>query len=337
MNRNTPLPESLIQAAIGWAVRLNYSQPTDQDHLAFEQWLRTDPLHSVAWQRVSGLKGFQDELGTLPPQLARNTLQTAQELRANSRTASRRTAVKLLSWAGIAVTTGWMAHEQAPWQRVLADVSTDVGKQKTLQLDDDSTIVLNTDSAINIDLANANRLITLRRGEILITTGADAQAVARLGSKRPFWVHTPFGHIQALGTRFTVRLGDERAHISVQESAVQLHPAAGGQTDIVHAGENRWLTQDGTQAAKPQGFEADDWAKGIIAGNNIRLQDLLAEMERYRHGRIVCDPRVADLRVSGLFHVNDTDRALQFLMQTQPVRITYRTRWWVIVGPDESR
>lgn len=331
------LPEPLIQAAIGWSVRLNYSQPTDQDRQAFEQWLRADPLHGVAWQRVSGLDGFQDKLGALPPRLASDTLQTAQDLRAGNRAADRRTAVKLLSWTGIAVATGWLAREHAPWQRVLADASTGVGEQKALRLGDGTVIVLNTDSAIGIDLASASRLISLWRGEILITTGPDAETAARLGGRRPFWVHTPFGRMQALGTRFTVRLGDERARVSVQEGAVQLHPANGGAAVIVRADESRWLTEDGTQAAEPQGFEADGWAEGVIAGKNIRLQDLLAEMERYRHGRIVCDPRVADLRVSGLFHVNDTDRALQFLVQTQPVSVTYRTRWWVRVGPDERR
>ncbi|MFT4194841.1 FecR family protein, partial [Ottowia sp.] len=316
MTSGPPLPESLVQAAIGWSVRLNYSQPTDQDRQAFEQWLRANPLHGVAWQRVSGLKGFQAELGALTPRLARDTLQTAQDLRENSRAAGRRTAAKRLAWAGIAVASGWLAREQVPWQRVLADASTGVGEQKTLRLADGTVLVLNTDSAIGIDLSGDSRLVTLRRGEILVTTGADADALAHQGAKRPFWVATPFGRMQALGTRFTVRLDDGRARVSVQEGSVALHPAGRDASVVVPAGESRWLAEGGTQPAEAQGFGADDWAEGVIAGKNIRLQDLLAEMARYRPGRIVCDPRVADLRVSGLFHIRDTDQALQFLIQT---------------------
>jgi transmembrane sensor len=330
------LPDSLIDAAIGWAVRLNYSQPTAKDQHDFEQWLRSDPLHGVAWQRMNDLKGFKSDLGALPPALARDALNAAQALR-DGRANSRRAALKLFSLLGIAVATGWLAREHLPWQRVLADASTGVGEQKTLRLDDGSVIVLNTDSAIGIDLSGGSRLIALRRGEILVTTGPDVEAAARLGGKRPFWVSTPFGRMQALGTRFTVRLDEERARISVQEGAVALHPAGGGTSVVVPAGQSRWLLAGGTQPAESQGFGADDWAEGVIAGKNIRLQDLLAEMERYRPGRIVCDPRVAELRLSGTFHVNDTDRALQFLMQTQPVSVTYRTRWWVMVGPDERR
>ncbi|CAG9933956.1 FecR domain-containing protein [Candidatus Nitrotoga arctica] len=325
------LPESVIDAAITWAVRLNYNAPTVQDRHAFERWLHADLLHGIAWQRVHSLKGFQSDLGALPPKLALDALQTAQAGREH-RSLSRRNAMKLLSLAGIAVTAGWIVREQTPWQRLLADVSTGIGEQKTLHLDDGSVIVLNIDSAISTDLVGPRRLVVLRRGEILITTGADAGMPA----KRPFWVYTPFGRMQALGTRFVVRLDKERARISVQQGAVELHPADGGVPAVVQAGESRWLMDDGTAPAELQGFEADGWAEGVIAGKNILLQDLLAELARYRPGRIVCDPRVADLRLSGLFHVKETDRALQFLVQTQPISVTYHTRFWVTVGPREA-
>lgn len=328
-----PLPDGLVQAAIGWSIRLDYNEPSERDRQAFERWLQADPLHGLAWQRVSGLKGFEAELRGLPPGLARAALQTAQDLRARERAAGRRTAVKLLSGAGLAVATAWLAREQGLWQRLLADASTGIGEQRSLSLADGSTVMLNTDSAISIDFDGDSRLIQLRRGEILVNTGPDSEAVARSGGKRPFWVLTPFGRIQALGTRFTARLGDGHARISVQEAAVVLHPADGGGAGILSEGESCQLMKDGMQPAEPQGFTADGWAEGVIAGRNIRLGDLLSELERYRPGRIVCDPDVAGLRVSGLFHVKDTDRALQFLAQTQPVRIGYRTRWWVTVGP----
>lgn len=332
-----PLSEALIQAAIGWAVRLNYSQPTPQDHLAFEQWLRADPLHGIAWQRVSGLRSFETGSGPLPSGLARATLATAQGMRTGQRHAQRRKALKLLAWAGVATTTGWLGREFTPWQRMLADASTRVGEQKTLNLDDGSVIVLNTDSAISIDLSGPSRLITLRRGELLITTGADVQAATRQGGRRAFWVDTPYGRLQALGTRFTVRLGQGHARVTVQEGAVQLYPAGGAESVVAQAGESRNLGLGGVQPGEAQAFGADDWAEGVIAGKDMRLEDLLAEMARYRQGRLVCDPRVADLRVSGLFHVKDTDQALQFLAQTQPIKVSQRTRWWVSVGPVERR
>jgi transmembrane sensor len=281
---------------------------------------------------MHSLKGFQADLGELSPKLALDTLQTAQGHR-ECRNLSRRSVIKLLSLAGFTFGMGWVVHENAWWQRLLADASTATGEQKTLQLDDGSVIVLNTDSAINTDLAGPHRLVVLWRGEILITTGTDVGVAAQ----RPFWVHTPLGKMQALGTRFVVRLDEGRARISVQEGAVALYPADGSPSAVVQSGESRWLIEEGILPADLQGFEADSRSEGVIAGKNIRLENLLAELSRYRPGYITCDPSVADLRLPGLFHVKETDRTLQFIARIQPVSIIYRTRFWVSVGPRNIR
>lgn len=321
------LPEDIIDTAITWAVKLNYGDPAADVRSAFERWLRTDPVHALAWQRIDSLK---QPFASFPPKLLRDTLAAADAKR-EQRLLSRRRAVKLLSFAGLALGVGWVVRDQTPWQRLLADASTATGEQKTLHLADGTVIVLNTDSAVSTDLAGERRLVMLCRGEMLVTTGSDADAPAQ----RPFWVYTPFGKLRAVGTRFTVRLGN-RALVSVQDGAVELHPAGGGASHVVHAGESRWLSDDGSEPADLEGFEADSWADGIIAGKNIRLADLLDELSRYRTGRITYSERVADLRVSGLFHIRNTDRTLQFLVQTLPISVTYRTRFWVSVGPAQG-
>ncbi len=328
-DRKEPLPEDIIDAAITWAVKLDYNDPAPEVRSAFERWLQADPLHAVAWARVDSLK---QPFARFPPKVLQGTLAAAGTKR-EQRLSSRRATMKLLSLAGLALGVGWVVRDQAPWQRLLADASTAAGERKTLRLADGTVIVLNTDSAVSADLAGERRLVVLRRGEMLVTTGPDADAPA----KRPFWVYTPFGKLQALGTRFTVRLDERRARISVQEGAVELHPAGGDAGHVMRAGESRWLADDGTEPADLQGFEADSWTDGVIAGKNIRLADLLDELSRYRSGRIACDKRVADLRVSGLFQTRDTDRTLQFLAQTHPVSVTYRTRFWVSVGPSRGR
>lgn len=315
------LPDEVIDAAIHWSVKLDYNRAADGTRQAFEQWLQADPLHRQAWQRMGLLK---DEFTRMPPQLALRTLQ--------AREAGRRRAVKLLSFAGTALAFGWIAREHAPWQRLLADASTGTGEQRTLRLADGTVLVLNTDSAVGIDMGGERRVIVLRRGEILVTTGPDSAA----SSKRPFWVHTPFGTLQALGTRFVVRLDDGRARVSVQDGAVALHPAHApdaAPAAVVRAGARQLLGVDGVSPVATPSFEDDAWADGVIAGRDIRLDDLLAELARYRVGRIDCDAQVAALRVSGVFHVKDTDQALQFLLQTLPIAVTYRTRFWVSVGP----
>lgn len=329
------LPGAVVDAAIAWSVRLDYSQPSAEARAAFERWVQADVRHALAWERVGAMRG---DFAAVPPQLALNALQATDALRRNgSGSGGRRRALKALSFAGMALATGWVVREHAPWQRLLAGASTGVGEQRTLQLADGTELALNTDTAIDIELSGGQRRLVLRRGEILVTTGTDAGQTA----KRPFWVETPSGALQALGTRFTVRLQGERARVAVQEGAVALHPAALGGASappaaVLKPGESHWLAATGTAPAEPTGMQADAWADGVVAGREMRLADLLAELERYRHGRIVCDDSVAGLRVSGVFHVKDTDRALQFIRQTQPVSVVYRTRFWVRVGPGDG-
>lgn len=318
------LPSDIVDAAITWVVKLDYNDAAPETRGALERWLRADPRHVLAWHRVTSLK---TRFASFPPDVLRATLDAA-DARRDRRVLSRRNALKLLSFGGIALGTGLLVREYTPWQRLLADASTATGEQKSMQLSDGTSLMLNTDSAASADLTGERRIVILRRGEIAISTGAEPEK-----AHRPFWVYTPFGRMQALGTRFTVRLSGARARISVQEGAVELHPSSGATSQIVRAGESRWLSDTLTQPADTRGFEPDSWTDGVIAGKNLRLADLLDELSRYRHGRIACDERVADLRVSGVFHIRNTDQALRFLAQTQPVRVVYRTRFWVSVEP----
>ncbi|MFT4172349.1 MAG: FecR domain-containing protein [Rhodocyclaceae bacterium] len=325
MSDGPPLSEDIIDEAIVWVIRLEYNTPTPAVRHAFEQWRDADPLHALAWQCVGSLRQAFDKV---PAHLAHPALAAADAYRRQARPGRRR-ALKLLGLGALALGAGWMVEAYAPWPRLLADASTVTGQRQTLTLADGTVIALNTDTAVSFDLTGDTRIVTLRRGEILVTTGADADAAAR----RPFWVHTPYGRMEALGTRFAVRLDAGRSRVSVQEGAVALHPVSGGAAYVVRPGESRWLGSDGTTAADLAGFDADSWADGVIAGKNMRLGDLLNELARYRHGTIHCDARVAELRVSGLYHTRDTDQTLQFLVQTQPISVRYHTRLWVSVGP----
>jgi len=215
-----------------------------------------------------------------------------------------------------------------PLATLSADYRTGTGERLTVVLPDRSVLHLDTRSAVDLAFDGSRRAIVLRAGEIAIETAHGDAA-----EQRPFVVLTPEGRLRALGTRFVVRIDERRARVSVQQGAVALHPGDGPVEAVVQAGQSRWLAESGSTPAASRGFDEDGWVDGVIAGRNIRMADLLAELGRYRHGVVLCDPAVAELRVSGVFHVRDSDRALQFLAQTQPISVRLRTRYWVSVGP----
>lgn len=319
------ISRTLIDEAVRWVVKIDFSQPSPATRQAFERWIAASETHLAAWQYVAGVRTTFDQV---PAKLALNVLESAEKARVASRT-GRRHALKLVLLTGAIGAGGWVAREHAPWQRLVADAATGVGQRSTIRLADGTVVMLNTDSAISSRFAPSQRMLIARRGEISITTGADAEFVARDGHKRPFLAETPFGLLRALGTRFVVRLEEDRARISVQEGAVQMTPAQGGNAVVVHAGESWWLSATSAQPAEQSGLSVNGWEDGLMIADNMRLEDFLAELSRYRVGSLGCDTAIANLRVSGIYHISDTDQVLRFLTSTQPVAVVYRTRFWV--------
>ena len=326
------LPGKVVDMAVAWSIKLAQPQASPRLRQSFAAWLAASPQHALAWQRVALLRG---DLGGLPPALALGTLNAAQALhdeRKHSQQLRRRAVLGALSCGGMLLGGGWAAYRHAPWQRVMADFSTGVGERRRWQLADGTLLELNTDSAASAALSGDQRWIRFTRGEIMITTGADGGA----GAGRPFWVQTPVGRLQALGTRFVVRLNDQQVRVSVQEGAVALHPDSGAPGGIVNAGESRWMSAAADMPAPSPGFAADAWTRDVVAGSNLRLADLLRELQRYQHGHIWCDARVADLRVSGVFHINDVAKALETLALTHPISIARYTRLLTVVRPRQG-
>ncbi|ALM87245.1 hypothetical protein ASB57_24865 [Bordetella sp. N] len=317
------IPEDAVNAAIAWAVKLHFNAPSAETRRAFDTWREAAPAHAAAWQRVQALA---TDAGRTPNALVADTLRRADAATA-ARAPGRRRMLAWLAAGGVAALAGKVTYDRAPWQRLLADVSTGVGDQRTLTLEDGTQIVLNTDSAISTAFAREQREVVLRRGEVLVATGADVPA------HRPFWVRTPYGSLQALGTRFDVRLDDDGARLSVQEGAVRVHPGGGDRAILAEAGQRWRFDRAGAVPAPASGLRDDSWAQGVIVAEDARLDDLLAELSRYRVGRIACDPRIAAVKVSGIYQVHDTEEALRFLARTHALRITTRARFWISVEP----
>ncbi|MNT98684.1 fec operon regulator FecR [compost metagenome] len=53
-------------------------------------------------------------------------------------------------------------------------------------------------------------------------------------------------------------------------------------------------------------------------------------------GVIRVDPAVAPLRLSGVFPLDDAERALKALEPALPITVTRHTQYWLQVGPREA-
>ncbi|MFT3813044.1 MAG: FecR domain-containing protein [Acidovorax sp.] len=297
------------QEASEWFVLLGAETCTEADRRAWRQWRDADPRHEQAWQRVERVA---QRLGVLEPSAALTALGRAAP--------RRRRLLQTLALAGVTVGAGWMGYRHMPWRAWAADYQTATGEQREVTLPDGTRLVLNTATAVNVAYGDRLRRVELVRGELHVATAADRLA-------RRFVVATRFADLVPLGTRFSVRQQEDWVRLTVHEGTVQIEnprpvrrvPA--GATVLVNA------QGPGDTAASPENAEA--WTHGMLLADGLPLADFVAELGRYRTGRLACDPAVAGLRLSGAFPLRDTDRALAAVARALPVRVVERTPLWV--------
>lgn len=312
------------RAAMEWQVTLWSGEVTPQERQGFERWLAADAAHARAWQRVQGVS---QQLRAVPATIARPALRAASPPPMHT---GRRNLLR-----GLAVLVGggasaYAVRQTPQWQAATADYSTARGQRQDVTLPDGTRLTLNTSTAVDLRFTGTERRVVLRRGEVLIATAPDTAPV-----HRPFVVETRQGDIRALGTRFTVRHLDDAspAEVLVQvfEGAVEITPREGGGPVRINAGQQSRFSSSGAQPANAADPMAEAWSRGLLVAERQRLADLLAELGRYRSGVLRCDPAVADLPVSGVFPLHDTDAILQSLVQALPIRVRMTTRYWVTV------
>ncbi|MBD0702589.1 MULTISPECIES: FecR domain-containing protein [unclassified Pseudomonas] len=322
MSRREPqaLNPAIVEQAIQWLVRLRFNQADEQTQRTFEHWLQQHPEHVVAWQRVETLG---DEFAGVPTQLARQTLNgTNHGMR-------RRESLKLLGILATVSAAAWLGRDYTPVPAMLAQQRSSTGEQRRFQLDDGSLIQLNSDSAVDSDFDAQRRLIILRRGEIIVNVGADQHSPRA----RPFWVQSRDGLIRAQSSRFLARELDDGTLVAAQEGSVTVFPGS-SQTPAsrsVQAGNHLLFTSSGARMFRDNGLDLWSWGDGVISARNMRLNDFIAELSRYRPGVLRCAEEVADRRVSGTFQLADNDQVLALIAQSLHLHIDYRTRYWVTV------
>lgn len=341
-----PLPRPVARAAARWLMRLHSGEATDADRTALAAWRAADPEHERAWQRAEVL---DRKLGLLPRGVGMRTLDREDRGAGPGRRAAFRTLVILLVGAP---TSAYLARRWTGWDPAWpADHQTRTGEQREIVLADGTRVRLNTATSIDVDFGEdaagpagsdvaAERLVVLRRGEILVETGRDAENPAP--DRRPFVVQTRDGRVRTLGARFIVRQlepgeaqGAARGGatcVSVQRHAVEIQAREADHLPvIVRAGQRIRFDAAGLGPVEPTEPTDGAWVHGVLFARNQRLGDFLAELGRYRAGVLHCAPTAAGLRISGAFQLGNTDAVLAALPDTLPVRVVYRTRWWVTI------
>lgn len=299
-------PDALQAQAQAWVRKLSSGQARARDARALQKWCTTSDAHAEAFRKAhrqwrelrpaAALSGGND------PELAR--LRAGLPL--SSAGMSRRLFVGgavAASAAAIGVTLVNPPLDLWPsvraWQ---ADFSTEVGEQRSLALAPSVTVDMNTRSRIGVrTVEGLLQGIDLFDGEV---------SVDAVGTLQPFAVVAEHGRVWTTDGRFEVRRLAQGICVTCLQGVVQV--AVGGREIVLRASQQvRYEAQSLGPVVQVDAAALSTWREGILSFKNVALTEVVAEINRYRPGRVLLLARsLGDRPVSGRFRIGELDKAI---------------------------
>jgi transmembrane sensor len=304
-------PLKLEAEAASWLARLHSSRKSPNTKSAFRAWLAESEAHRQAFERAT-------EIWDMLPSVAGNHLVSGRRAQAGRMRhiatpgASRRVALAAALAAVLVLAPLW-------WETRPPVYETRVGEQQVVILADHSRVALNTNSELQVKYSKAERRVVLDHGEALFEVSHDLA--------RPFLVVSGDEVVRAVGTKFVVRREGGETRVTLLEGKVQVFgPSAPRRAPlaVLTPGQRLTVTPDaGAELDRPSSIDAvTAWRRGEIVFDNSSLIDAAEELNRYSDNHLViADPKIASLRVSGVFSTKDVPEVAKAFASLYGLRV----------------
>jgi transmembrane sensor len=322
----TDRQDDIDSAAALWVARLGDGPLAQSERQALDRWRGEDPRHAAAFAEARTAWALMDEVAASPGALLRDLPppRSAEVIPLRPTPERRRPAVWvraaamaasvliLLAGAGF-----WFGD---PMIMMAADHRTAPGERRVVALPDGSTAELGPASAIALRYTDTERRVELLSGLAYFTA-----APRRGEERRPFVVEAARGTARALGTQFTVERFADSVEVIVVEHEVQVAATgADGQERQLVLSPGQSVRYAGTGLAPAQAINLDQalaWRGDRLVFDRVPLDHVVAELNRYRRGRIVIgNGTLAARTVSGVFETANPDAALATIARELGVR-----------------
>ncbi|USJ01972.1 FecR domain-containing protein [Xanthomonas prunicola] len=340
-------PRATTQAATDWYLLLHEGQPSASHQAAFLDWLRASPTHVAEYLAVVRLfadlplaaqqqtieaddlcrRALHDE-GVVVP--LRRTAAFDPLPRGGAAGAARKRAFPARRWAlaasvAIAVlSAGWLLTPPAAPDGVVYRAT---AAGRIVDLPDGSRVQLDRGSAIAVRYTPERRRIDLLQGAALFDVGRDPH--------RPLQVRTGDVLLRDIGTVFGVQHDGAAARVTVLSGHVQVHaqPArwlarwrdTGAVLADLRAGQQAQLDAGGqVLALEPHAdlAAATAWVPDRVSMHDQPLAEVARRFNAFASVPVeIDDPRLAQRRVSGVFHLRDNAAFLAYVSAMPGVRV----------------
>lgn len=316
--------DAVIDEASEWLVRLSAPVVSLEERRAFVAWLKRSPVHLAEYLRLECTwadlaevdRGKTLSVAELLAAEDANVIELTPNASAPARSISqrpkRRFGMAIAACLVLAVAAFFSFHAL-----LVGRYSTDIGEQRTIRLEDGSTIALNTNTAIRVELSDRLRRVRLVQGEALFNVAKD--------SARPFRVLSDRAVAQAVGTSFVVRRHGDDTVITVIEGQVAVarvdQTALASSADVpadalrVSAGVRADVASQQIQTSPVPNLAAvTAWKTGRLIFEGQALSEVVAEFNRYNRVQLVLeDSSLSAEQLSGVFDANDPQALVRFL------------------------
>ena len=314
---NHNLPQEMQDAASVWLARRDRGlTAAEQD--AYLQWLRENPQHGATITRLEKVWGVLDHLSDWRP---KHSPQPNPDLLAPKRRGRiywLSTAV-VAAAAAVAVLLWWnQPKPETPARQAIIHPGAE-----RMVLEDGSIVELNAGAKVAVNFTPGERRVQLVSGEAYFTVAKNKE--------RPFIVSANQVDVRAVGTAFSVSLGQRAVSVLVTEGKVQVDETAadgavtasspligdmGGSGSYLTAGQQATITlatnapavaavQDVTPAQIERSLS---WQGLRLEFPDMPLIDVAAEFNRYnRQKLVVADPAAAMVLIGGTFRADNVE------------------------------
>lgn len=302
--------QRVYEQAAEWYMLMQEQILTEAQQTEFDIWLATSALHQEVWKNVTM---FDAKFQRMPKHVVAKTV---QELKLQNKPTGK------LSLAFISILAALYAYQSIRQQDFLPEIlsfdpidiyKTEIGQQQQIALADGSQIWLNSGTKIRVKYNDQQRRIDLTKGEIYIETAKDQM-------QRRFSVNTKHGDLLALGTVFNVYYTPERTILQVKEGAVRIETANHKKRQDI-AAQHAAAFDD--QQIYSAAYQATNllWREQLFVVHSMSLKQFTAELSRYHKAKIIIDPALDHIAVSGSYSLLNIEKTLAMVAQTHHLKM----------------
>ena len=302
----------LHREARDWLLLLTSGHATVADAQGFRRWCARSVAHARAFAET---RLMWEHLGSAARHLAQGGHAPAAAVSAPRRMSRRAFLGGAVAASAAALLLAWPPlHLWPGWSDLSADFRTATGEQRTVQVAPGVTVEMNTQTTFNLRKVDGRVVgMDLLDGEVQLQLTEAARDFAAWAQK---------GRVQAApGSQCNLRCLGRDVQVTGLDGMVQLD-YRGRREAIGAAQQASYGAHEITPPAPADVERAMAWRRRVLVFDDQPLSDVVAEINRYRPGRLVlANETLASRKVRARFSLNQLADAATLIREAFGARV----------------